>query len=85
MATMVLTTLGGAVAGPIGAALGRVAGQAVDAAVFGGPARQGPRLRELQVQLSSYGAQIPKLFGTMRVAGTVIWATDLRESAVKRT
>ena len=81
MATMVLTTLGGAVAGPVGAALGRIAGRAVDGAVFGGAARQGPRLRELQVQLSSYGAQIPKLFGTMRVAGTVIWATDLREAA----
>ncbi|WP_242414694.1 phage tail protein [Sphingomonas panni] len=81
MATMVLTTLGGAVAGPIGAALGRVAGGTIDGAVFGGRPRQGPRLRELQVQLSSYGAQIPKLFGMMRVAGTVIWATDLRESA----
>ncbi|KQM57897.1 MULTISPECIES: GTA baseplate fiber-binding domain-containing protein [unclassified Sphingomonas] len=81
MATMVLTTLGGAVAGPAGAALGRIAGQAVDGTVFGGPARQGPRLRELQVQLSSYGTQISKLFGTMRVAGTVIWATDLREAA----
>ncbi len=81
MATMVLTTLGGAVAGPAGAALGRVAGAMVDGAIFGGPARQGPRLRELQVQLSSYGAQISKLFGTMRVAGTVIWATDLREAA----
>lgn len=81
MATMVLTTLGGAVAGPIGAALGRLGGGAIDGAVFGGPARQGPRLRELQVQLSSYGAQVPKLFGRMRVAGTVIWATDLREAA----
>ncbi|MDJ0276410.1 phage tail protein [Sphingomonas sp. 2R-10] len=81
MATMVLTTLGGAVAGPVGAALGGLAGRAIDGAVFGTPARQGPRLNELQVQLSSYGAQIPKLFGTMRVAGTVIWATDLREAA----
>ena len=27
-------------------------------------------------------AQIPKLFGTMRVAGTVIWATDLMESTL---
>lgn len=80
MATMVLTTLGGAVAGPIGAALGRVAGGVVDGAIFG-RTRQGPRLRELQVQLSSYGTQIPKLFGRMRVAGTVIWATDLREAA----
>ncbi|MEH3041203.1 MAG: phage tail protein [Sphingomonas paucimobilis] len=80
MATMVLTTLGGAVAGPIGAALGRLGGGAVDGAIFD-RARQGPRLRELQVQLSSYGTQIPKLFGCMRVAGTVIWATDLREAA----
>ena len=32
------------------------------------------------MQTSSYGAQIPKLFGTIRVAGTVIWATDLIES-----
>ena len=37
---------------------------------------------ELAVQTSSYGSQIPKLFGTMRVAGTVIWATDLIESRV---
>jgi len=80
MATMVLTTLGGAVAGPVGAALGRLGGGVVDGAIFG-RARQGPRLRELQVQLSSYGTQLPKLFGTMRVAGTVIWATDLREAA----
>jgi hypothetical protein len=81
MATMVLTTLGKAVAGPVGAALGGLAGRAIDGAVFGTRPRQGPRLTELQVQLSSYGTQIPKLFGTMRVAGTVIWATDLRESA----
>ncbi|WP_430635643.1 phage tail protein [Sphingomonas hankookensis] len=81
MATMVLTTLGKAVAGPVGAALGGLAGRAIDGAVFGTRTRQGPRLTELQVQLSSYGTQIPRLFGTMRVAGTVIWATDLRESA----
>ena len=81
MATMVLTTLGKAVAGPVGAALGGLAGRAIDGAVFGTRARQGPRLTELQVQLSSYGTQIPKLFGRMRVAGTVIWATDLREAA----
>jgi hypothetical protein len=31
------------------------------------------------VQTSSYGSAIPKLFGTVRVAGTVIWATDLQE------
>jgi hypothetical protein len=34
----------------------------------------------LRVQTSSYGSAIPLLFGTMRVAGTVIWSTDLIES-----
>ncbi|MGN7159222.1 GTA baseplate fiber-binding domain-containing protein [Sphingomonas sp. SAFR-052] len=81
MATVVLTVVGGAIAGPIGAAVGAMAGRAIDDQLFAGPPREGPRLRELQVQLSSYGAAIPKLFGTMRVAGTVIWATDLREAA----
>ncbi|KQN82044.1 hypothetical protein ASE90_10075 [Sphingomonas sp. Leaf67] len=81
MATVVLTVVGGAIAGPIGAALGAMAGRAIDDQLFAGPPRDGPRLRELQVQLSSYGAAIPKLFGTMRVAGTVIWATDLREAS----
>ncbi|MGK2909653.1 MAG: phage tail protein, partial [Sphingobium sp.] len=45
--------------------------------------RGGPRLQDLQLQTSSYGSQIPKIFGAMRVAGTVIWATDLQESATK--
>ena len=81
MATLVLTVAGGAIGGPIGAAIGAVAGQQVDRAVLGGgKGREGPRLTELRVQTSSYGSSIPKLFGTMRVAGTVIWATDLIET-----
>jgi hypothetical protein len=40
-------------------------------------------LTELAVQTSSYGTQIPKLFGTIRVAGTVIWSTDLIETRSK--
>ncbi|MEP9400395.1 phage tail baseplate protein [Sphingomonas silueang] len=81
MATVVLTTLGRAVGGPVGSAIGGLVGRTIDGAVFGSRTRQGPRLRELQVQTSSYGSAIPRLFGTMRVAGTVIWATDLREHA----
>jgi hypothetical protein len=80
MATLVLTAVGSAVGGPIGGAIGALIGRSVDAALFGPKRREGPRLVELAVQTSSYGAQIPKLFGTMRVAGTVIWATDLIES-----
>lgn len=80
MATLVLTAVGSAVGGPIGGAIGALIGQSVDHALFAPKRREGPRLVELAVQTSSYGAQIPKLFGTMRVAGTVIWATDLIES-----
>lgn len=83
MATLILTTVGGAIGGPVGAALGGLLGGAVDRAVIKPKGRQGPRLDELKVQTSSYGAPIPQIFGTMRVAGTVIWATDLKESRNK--
>ncbi len=79
MATLILTAVGTAVGGPIGGAIGAIVGQAADQALFAPKARHGPRLGDLAVQTSSYGTQIPKLFGRMRVAGTVIWATDLIE------
>ncbi|MEA3034145.1 MAG: hypothetical protein QOH86_2161, partial [Sphingomonadales bacterium] len=79
MATLVLTGVGTALGGPFGGAIGALLGQAVDARLFAPKARQGPRLGDLAVQTSTYGSEIPKLFGRMRMAGTVIWATDLRE------
>lgn len=80
MATLVLTTVGGAIGGPIGAMLGGIIGQRVDRELLFKPkGRDGPRLTELAVQTSSYGTPIPKLFGTLRVAGSVIWAIDLVE------
>jgi len=81
MATLVLTVLGSALGGPVGDAIGALAGQALDAQIFKPKGRTGPRLTDLNVQTSRYGAQIPRIFGRMRVAGTVIWATDLRESS----
>ncbi|MEG3084336.1 phage tail protein [Sphingomonas sp. PB2P12] len=80
MATLILTAVGTAVGGPIGGAIGALIGQSVDQALFAPKRREGPRLVELAVQTSSYGSQIPTLFGTLRVAGTVIWATDLIET-----
>jgi len=82
MATLVLTTLGTALGGPIGGALGSIIGQAIDQNLFGPPARRGPRLSDLSIQTSSYGTPIPRIYGAMRVAGTVVWATDLREEEV---
>jgi hypothetical protein len=80
MATLILSAAGTALGGPVGGAIGALLGQSVDRAVLGAGKRQGPRLTELAVQTSSYGTEIPRLFGTMRVAGTVIWAADLQET-----
>ncbi|MBV9930408.1 MAG: phage tail protein [Alphaproteobacteria bacterium] len=80
MATLVLTAVGSLVGGPVGGAVGALLGQALDSRLLAPKPRQGPRLGDLAVQISNYGSDIPKLFGTMRVAGTVVWATDLRET-----
>jgi len=80
MATLVLGTVGRVLLGPVGGAIGALIGNRVDHVVLGPPRRQGPRLAELSVQTSTYGTQIPAVFGTMRVAGPVIWATDLVEA-----
>lgn len=80
MATLVLSTIGGAIGGPIGSMIGSMAGQFIDRELLFKPKGiEGPRLNELKVQTSSYGTPIPQLFGTLRVAGSVIWATDLVE------
>ncbi|MET3713544.1 hypothetical protein ABIC65_004276 [Sphingomonas trueperi] len=80
MATVVLTVAGGLIGGPFGASLGGLIGGAIDRQLLfkQGP-REGPRLADLRVQTSSYGTAVPQLFGTIRVAGSVIWATDLIE------
>jgi hypothetical protein len=77
---------GGAIFGPIGAIAGRligaVAGNVIDHALFGGKqSRQveGPRLSDLDVMASTEGAPIPRIYGRVRLAGQVIWATQLEE------
>lgn len=80
MATLVLGSLGTLVGGPLGGAIGVLAGRQIDAKLIGSGSREGPRLRELAVTTSSYGTPIPRHHGRMRAAGTIIWATDLIEN-----
>jgi len=79
MATLVLSTVGNALGGPVGGAIGAMIGQSFDQQLLS-PASRGPRVGDLAVQTSSYGTQIPRIYGAMRVAGSVVWATDLVES-----
>ena len=84
MATLLLSAVGTLVGGPIGGALGALAGQQLDQAVIGSKTRKGPRVKDLAVQSSSYGAPIPRHYGRMRAAGSVIWATELVEHSDKQ-
>ncbi|MGV3511227.1 MAG: phage tail baseplate protein [Novosphingobium sp.] len=82
MATLLLTAVGSAF-GPLGGAIGALIGQQIDGAIFGKRKVEGPRLKELSVQTSSYGSALPMHFGTIRASGSVIWATELVEHKQK--
>lgn len=80
MATLVLSAVGQAVAGPIGAFIGTVVGNQIDNRLFGrNIRREGPRLSDLSVQGAAYGAPIALGYGRSRIAGNVIWSTGLIE------
>ncbi len=95
MATVVLqyaggalgTFLGGPIGGIVGRAAGAIAGNIIDQNLFGPGTRRinGPRLNDLRVMASEEGAPIPRLWGRMRFAGQVIWATDFEEVATTTT
>lgn len=80
MATLILSTVGTALGGPVGAAIGALIGQSIDQELLG-PSTRGPRVGDLSVQTSTYGTQIPRIYGRMRVAGSIVWATDLTEGS----
>lgn len=71
------------VGGPTGAKYGYAIGSALGSAFDSGPDFQGPRLKELNVQSSAYGAPIPIIYGKARVAGNIIWAKNIREKKIE--
>jgi hypothetical protein len=88
MAALVLSLAGAALGGSFGAAgvvagrlAGALAGAVIDRALFGARPPDGPRLKDLDVLSSTEGAPIPRVYGRMRVAGQVVWATKLTELA----
>lgn len=83
MATLILSAVGTVLGGPLGGAIGALIGRQVDTSIVGSRKIEGPRLKELSVQTSSYGSALPLHFGRIRAAGTVIWATELVEHQEK--
>jgi len=95
MADIVLPVVGGVtgfiLGGPSGAVLGANLGGMAAGMLFPRsqrvtlPTQEGPRLADLRAQTATYGNMIPKIYGTMRLAGNVIWSTDLKEVKVETT
>lgn len=75
MSAILLTTLGQAAGGPLGALTGSLIGSVADRALDA--ARDGGDIRALH---ASYGTIIPQLFGRNRTAGTIIWAQPMRRA-----
>src|SRR5580692_4653133 len=65
----------------IGGAIGALVGSEIDAALAPGRKIQGPRLSDVNIQTSTEGAPIPRVYGRMRIAGQLLWATQFKETA----
>jgi hypothetical protein len=75
-------SIGGTFLGMSAAGIGWMAGSYVGQLVTAkGQHSDGPRLGDLSVQASTYGGARPIIYGSMRVAGNVIFCTDKRERA----
>lgn len=83
MATLVLSQIGSAIGGPAASIAGAFAGSAIDRSLLGSSRNRGARLDQLAVQGSGYGGTIPRIYGRMRVAGNIIWATPVRETRLQ--
>lgn len=86
MAQVILSSVGAAVAGPVGQLAGAVAGRMLDDALIGAltPAREGPRIDGLRLTSAAEGAGLAFAIGRNRVAGQVIWASQFRERRLEQ-
>ncbi|SHG39898.1 baseplate multidomain protein megatron [Cognatishimia maritima] len=94
MTTMVLSAAGAAIGGAVGGsvlglssvAIGRFAGgvigNAIDQRILGGGGRaiETGRIDRYRLSGAAEGRAIPQVYGRMRIAGHVIWATRFKET-----
>jgi hypothetical protein len=69
----------------IGGAIGTLIGAELDNLLAPGShvTRKSPRLTDVNIQASVEGAPIPRVYGRMRVAGQLLWATKFKETVLK--
>ena len=91
MAELILSTIGNAIGSRLPGALssigatvlqtaGSLIGRSIDQQLFGPRHhREGARLTDLHLQASTEGASIPAVYGSVRIAGQVIWAARFKE------
>jgi hypothetical protein len=65
----------------IGQAVGAFIGSEIDSALAPGRKIQGPRLSDINIQTSTEGAPIPRIYGRVRIAGQLLWASQFKETA----
>lgn len=74
---LALAVVGYAVGGPLGGMVGSVLGGLLFPQEI--PDQHGPKLSDTSITNSSYGIGIPKVWGTYKVSGNVIWAGPVTE------
>ncbi len=91
MASIVLSAAGAAVGsnfGPIGSAIGArvgsLVGGVIDNNLFGQKHTRSS-ITEIAVQTSAYGKMIPIVYGTVRIAGNLIWSRPIEERITTTT
>lgn len=88
MATILLQAAGaylggliGGIGATLGTAAGALAGYAIDRALLNGSARrEGPRLDDPRPFSAEEGIALPRVYGTVRIGGNLIWATRFEET-----
>jgi hypothetical protein len=65
----------------IGGMIGAVAGTMIDSALMPAIKRSGAQLSDITIQSSTEGRPIPQVYGRVRLAGQILWASRFKEAS----
>lgn len=90
MSSVILSSVGGAIGGAMGGPMGSAIGQGIGSSVGSEIDNEiffkkkytpkiGSKLSEVTMQTATYGKMIPIVYGKVKLAGNIIWASKLKE------